>query len=68
MTIECIYVPLMMAASKAADELSIASITRGIENPNPRTCLVQIKCGATDWIGMSVAVAFLHSNCVCREV
>ena len=58
MTIECIYVPLMMAASKAADELSIASITRGIENPNPRTCLVQIKCGAADWIGMSVAVAF----------
>ena len=34
MTIECIYVPLMMAASKAADELSIASITRGIENPS----------------------------------
>lgn len=28
-TVECIYVPLMMAASKAADELSIASITRG---------------------------------------
>ena len=33
-TVECIYVPLMMAASKAADELSIASITRGIENPS----------------------------------
>ena len=32
--------------------------TRGIENPSPRTCLVQIKCGAADWIGMSVAVAF----------
>ena len=59
MTIECIYVPLMMAASKAADELSIASVTRGIENPNPRTCLVQIKCSAADWIGMGVAVAFL---------
>lgn len=58
MTIECIYVPLMMAASKAADELSIASVTRGIENPNPRTCLVQIKCRAADWIGMGVAVAF----------
>lgn len=39
MTIECIYVPLMMAASKAADELSIASITRGIENPNPALAL-----------------------------
>ena len=35
MTVECIYVPLMMMASKAADELSIASVTRGIENPNP---------------------------------
>ena len=29
MTVECIYVPLMMMASKAADELSIASVTRG---------------------------------------
>ena len=59
MTVECIYVPLMMAASKAADELSIASVTRGIENPHPRTCLVQIKCGAADWGVMAVAVAFL---------
>lgn len=49
MTIECIYVPLMMAASKAADELSIASVTRGIENPKPRTCLVQIRFRAADW-------------------
>ena len=34
MTVNCIYVPLLTAASKAADELSIASVTRGIENPN----------------------------------
>ena len=58
MTVECIYVPLMMMASKAADELSIASVTRGIENPNPRTCLVQIKCGIADWTAMVIAVAF----------
>ena len=32
---------------------------RGIENPNPRTCLVQIKCGAADWGVMTVAVAYL---------
>jgi energy-coupling factor transport system permease protein len=38
----------MMAASKAADELSIASVTRGIENPKPRTCLVQIQLGLAD--------------------
>lgn len=48
MTVECIYVPLMMAASKAADELSIASVTRGIENPKPRTCLIQIQLGLAD--------------------
>ena len=48
MTVECIYVPFMMAASKAADELSIAAVTRGIENPKPRTCLVQIRLGITD--------------------
>lgn len=58
MTVECIYVPLMMMASKAADELSIASVTRGIENPNPRTCLVQIKCGVADWVAMVIAVVF----------
>ncbi len=40
---ECLYVPLMMAASNTADELSIAAITRGIENPNPRTSLTEIK-------------------------
>lgn len=58
MTVECIYVPLMMMASKAADELSIASVTRGIENPNPRTCLVQIKCGIADLAAMVIAVVF----------
>ena len=52
-TMECIYVPLMMAASKAADELSIASITRGIENPKPRTCLVQIHIGLMDIAAVS---------------
>ncbi|MCD7998792.1 MAG: energy-coupling factor transporter transmembrane protein EcfT [Clostridiales bacterium] len=65
MTVECIYVPLMMMASKAADELSIASVTRGIENPNPRTCLIQIKCGIADWATMIIAVVFfVYELCV----
>ena len=46
MTVNCIYVPLLTAASKAADELSIASVTRDIENPKPRTCLVEIQMRA----------------------
>ncbi len=42
-TAECIYVPLLMSASKIADELSAAAVTRGIENPKPRTCLQQLR-------------------------
>lgn len=59
MTVDCIYVPLMMAASKAADELSIASVTRGIENPEPRTCLVQIRFGIADGIVVLLFLAYL---------
>lgn len=42
MTVNCIYMPLLIATSKAADELSIAFVTRGIEDLNLRTCLVNI--------------------------
>lgn len=48
MTVECIYVPLMMSASNVADELSIASVTRGIENPRRRTCITKIRFGIAD--------------------
>ncbi len=47
-TVECIYVPLMMSASQIADELSAAAVTRGIENPGPRTCLQRIRFGFAD--------------------
>lgn len=56
MMVECIYVPLMMTASKTADELTIASVTRGIENPKPRTSLVQIGFGVADLIA---AICFM---------
>lgn len=56
MTLECIYAPLLMAASKASDELSIASVTRGIENPLSRTCYVDIHFHFTDVL---VVVCFL---------
>ena len=58
MTVNCIYVPLLTAASKAADELSIAAVTRGIENPKPRTCLIEIQMRAADWLTMAVAAAY----------
>ena len=64
MTVNCIYVPLLTAASRAADELSIAAVTRGIENPKPRTCLVEIHMQAADWLTMAAFVAFLAAELV----
>ena len=60
MTIECLYVPLLMAASKAADELSISAVTRGIENPRPRTCLVQIRLNVQDYL----VIAWFMALCI----
>ena len=68
MTVNCIYVPLLTAASKAADELSIASVTRGIENPKPRTCLVKIQMQAADWLAMMLFTAFLAAEIVWKAV
>lgn len=68
MTINCIYVPLLTAASKAADELSIASVTRGIENPKPRTCLVDIQMRPADWLVMALFAAFLAAEIAWKAV
>lgn len=62
MTVECLYSPLLMAASKAADELAIASVTRGIENPNPRTCLVQIRFRLQDILVIVCFAAMMAVN------
>lgn len=62
MTIECLYSPLLMAASKAADELAIASVTRGIENPQTRTCLVQIRFRLHDVLVILCFVAMMAVN------
>ena len=68
MTVNCIYVPLLTAASKAADELSIASLTRGIENPSPRTCLVKIQMQMADWLVMVLFLAFLITEMIWKAV
>ena len=68
MTVNCIYVPLLTAASKAADELSIASVTRGIENPKPRTCLINIRMQAADFLVLVLFAAFLTGEIVWKAV
>lgn len=68
MTVNCIYVPLLTAASKAADELSITSVTRGIENPKPRTCLVSIRMQTGDILTLILFAAFLAMEIVWKAV
>lgn len=57
-TIECVYVPLMMAASKMADEISAAAVTRGIETPQPRTCIKQIHFHIADLLVVLIFSAY----------
>lgn len=68
MTVNCIYVPLLTVASNAADELSIASVTRGIENPKPRTCLINIRMQWADLLALAVFAAFLSAEIVWKVV
>ena len=68
MTVNCIYVPLLTAASKAADELSIASVTRGIENPKPRTCLINIQMRTADILALILFAAFLAAEIIWKAV
>lgn len=68
MTIECIYVPLMMAASKTADELTVAAVTRGIENPKPRTSFVQIGFRVSDMIAVVCFLAMFLAGQFCKGV
>ena len=62
MTLECVYAPLLMAASKAADDLSIASVTRGIENPQPRTCFAKIKFHVSDLVVILCFTAYFAAG------
>jgi energy-coupling factor transport system permease protein len=45
---ECVLMPLMMRGVKIADELSASAVTRGIENPEPRTSRRPLQFRAAD--------------------
>lgn len=57
--IECMIVPLLMSATGTADELSAAAITRGIENPVPKTCIVDLRFHVQDYICLLAGCVFI---------
>ena len=56
--IECLLVPTMISATTTAEELSAAAVTRGIENPAPKTSMIEMKFGVQDFVCLAIGVAF----------
>ncbi len=55
---ECLLVPIMISATTTAEELSAAAVTRGIENPAPKTSMMEMKFGVQDFLCLVAGVAF----------
>lgn len=56
--IECLLVPVMISATTTAEELSAAAVTRGIENPRPKTSIVTMRFGFQDYLCLAIGIAF----------
>ena len=56
--IECLLVPIMISAKTTAEELSAAAVTRGIENPAPKTSMIVMKFGMQDFLCLALGIAF----------
>ncbi len=54
--IEFYMIPILISAVKTADELSAASLTRGLSNPQKRTHLVSVSFNEFDYLFISIAI------------
>ena len=57
--IEFYMVPILISAVKTADELSAASLTRGLSNPQKRTHLISVSFNKFDYLFILIAVVGL---------
>ena len=65
-TVDCVYVPLLMSAGRVSDELSMAAIARGIDNPVARTCYLRIAMRPVDWLMLLLGLGAVAGAVVCR--
>ncbi|MEA4847285.1 MAG: energy-coupling factor transporter transmembrane component T [Clostridiaceae bacterium] len=56
---EAILVPLMFSAASTADELGAAAVTRGIENPVPKTSVIELRFRLRDYICIAAGLIFV---------
>lgn len=63
-TMEYVYVPMLVSASKISDEITQAAVTRGIERTQKRTCLENVKFSVWDamiamtYLGIVLIIVF----------
>ena len=65
-TMEYIYVPMLVSASKISDEITQAAVTRGIDHVQRRTCIETVRFSVFDVLVLAVyagiVLLFLRSN------
>lgn len=59
-------VPIIISATTAADELSAAAVTRGIENPCKKTNLCDLKMSFIDWFILLIGLFFIFAAIIVR--
>lgn len=59
---ECLIVPIMISATATAEELSAAAVTRGIENPGPKTSILTMKFGMQDIFCLCIGGLFIIAS------
>ncbi len=58
-TLEYVYVPMLVSASKISDEITQAAITRGIDHVNRRTCITKVGFTIRDLIIFAIYILIL---------
>lgn len=57
--LEAVFVPLMFSAAITAEELGAAAVTRGIENPAPKTSIIELCFRPRDYICIAAGLTFM---------
>lgn len=64
--VECLLIPIMISATTTAEELSAAAVTRGIENPAPKTSMLVMRFGIPDVLFLVIGVVFCFISITMR--
>lgn len=60
--VEAVYVPMLMNTVQAAEDLSTAACTRGIENPGDKTSFVKVGLRTRDFLVITSCLALITAG------